>query len=194
MNPTPTPKHPGIAARLEAFIAEKADNPRQFALSAGLTPQVISHLLQGKAVPSGDTLTALVTKWPGLNTTWLLTGKGAMYLGDSAAQLPPALPDPIREGFPPVPGTATPQQADFVGRYLTQLEAENARLAGMVEWLQHQNEVLLGKSPASADAAVYTMPLPPVSQIGFQIAARAEPCVVRQMWEAEHAEPLRMVS
>lgn len=153
MNPSTVPKHPGIASRLEAFIAEKADNPRQFALAAGLTPQVISHLLQGKAVPGGDTLTALVSKWPSFNATWLLTGRGPMYIDGTAATVAHAKPAGNATLAVSYPTPEEYRQLQEENRQLReQLAANDGKLSAVEEdrnWLRQ----LVKKDEASADAA-----------------------------------------
>jgi transcriptional regulator with XRE-family HTH domain len=69
----------------------------------------------------------------------------------------------MREGFPPVPGTATPEQADFVGRLIHRLETELADAKAREEQQSRLIEQLLGKSPASAHAATPAEPATPIS-------------------------------
>lgn len=70
------PKYPEIGARLAQFITESDEpNARQFALKAGLSPQLISHNAAGYSIPGGETLMALSKTYKDFDSDWLLTGK-----------------------------------------------------------------------------------------------------------------------
>lgn len=173
------PKFPEIGERLTQFIEQSSEpNARQFALRAGLAPQLVSNLAAGYSMPSGETLIALGAAYKGFDAMWLLTGKNT-----ASAQLPPQVPSKLEPSKPtlPTPGEATPVQADFVGRLIKRLEDEIAGYQEREAWYQE----MLKKPLASADAAnLYdTVDLlaarrPPVVPVGFRQG------VVRQLWVA----------
>lgn len=157
----------------------------------GVTAAAISAIKKRGSRPGAAIMRAIQNRFPDLNADWVLWGNGEMLLNGRsltpANQLPPPVPDqlqPSRPGFP-VPGEATPAQADFVGKYITTLEAENARLAGYVEWLQAQLEIALGKPLSSVDAAAFTSePRTPISMRPAQCRTEAK---VIPMWPAKVA-------
>jgi transcriptional regulator with XRE-family HTH domain len=127
--------------------------------------------------PSYDTITKVLAAFPDLNPDWLLLGTSSMLRdGRTLTQLPAALPPAVREGMPPVPGTATPEQADFVGKVIRSLEAQIESQARTIEWQQEQLAVLIKKPVPSLDAApVYPLlPEQPRNRVGFATAASQE--------------------
>lgn len=46
----------------------------------GVQPSSISHIISGRNKPSFDFIKALIEKYPEINTKWLLTGNGNMFL------------------------------------------------------------------------------------------------------------------
>ena len=175
------------AERVAQLIKTLEISPYQFGKETGLSHQTISNVLTGKNRPSLDTLEAIAARYPD-TAIWLLTGTGEPRTGRALSQLPPPLPPPIREGLPAVPGTATATEVRFVDRLIRNLEEENAKKDALIEWLQDQNAVLLGKSPASAyAAAAYAEPRTPVA--GFVLNQGRE-AVMRTMYPA----PLKQVA
>lgn len=154
----------------------------EVAKKAGLDPNTLRIALRpGASKPSYDTITAILKGWPALSAEWLMLGDGDMLKWGGAGatashtpgnQLPPAVPSeakPYREGMPAIPGTASPKEVSFVDRLIRNLEEENAKKDALIEWLQEQNAVLLGKSPASAYAAAVIEPRQEIA--GFRTAA-----------------------
>lgn len=168
-----SPKYPEIGARLGQFIAESGEpNARQFALRAGLTAQVIAHLLGGNSMPSGETLTALSTTYRTFDSDWLLTGRRKATVTQSAVVAPAPKPAPSY-------GAALVGEAETLaklGRAEVLVEQLSARLAekdGEIKFLRGE----LGKSPGSSDAAgpfgepAHVYP-PRVPVAGFELAVQ----------------------
>ncbi len=164
------PKYPEIGARLAQFIAESGEpNARQFALRAGLTPQLVSHLAAGNSIPGGETLMALATAYKGFDANWLLTGKGGRALTPAAAvpvgtqePEPPSsslLPatvrrkvhTPIMSADPDLSHLTPEQRADYWKRRHDRLLAEQAQ---QYESEIHQETLqLINFTSASSNAA-----------------------------------------
>ena len=170
------------------------DSPAALAKAMGLDPNTVRKAMQGPSKPSFDTLEAITKKHPKLSPDWLLLGTGPM-LRDGRALTPAARPTadpsdppaPSRPGLP-VPGTATPAEADFVGRLIERLEKELADAKAREEQQGRLIQTLLGKSPASAYAAI---PSEPRQQIaGFRTTAQAREGKVVAMYPA----PLKQVA
>ena len=66
-----------IGLRLKLFCEKKGITAYRIAKDAGLSPQTVSYILQGKSATS-DTLEKLLFAFPDLNGHWLLTGRGEM--------------------------------------------------------------------------------------------------------------------
>lgn len=153
------PKYPEIGARLTQFIEESGEpNARQFALKAGLTPQLVSHLAGGYSIPGGETLVALTTAYRAFDSDWLLTGR-------TKAAHPTILPGDkeLAQANEPTPGlTVGPlglshsvkrmtdaEQAAYWRAKFEQLEQEVTRASTREDRLL----AMLGKTEASAEAA-----------------------------------------
>lgn len=163
------PKYPEIGARLSQFIEDSGEpNARQFALKAGLTPQLVSHLAGGYSIPGGETLMALATAYRSFDSDWLLTGRRK---GQAADQLPPAIPSEAKPATAPTPGYPIMAVARITPEEAVAIQLENARLKQELETqtqliaelradkgqLWKQNAILLEKKPeASVDAAPLT--------------------------------------
>lgn len=52
----------------------------RFADEIGVQRSSISHILSGRNKPSYDFILRIIEKYPSINPTWLLTGKGTMLL------------------------------------------------------------------------------------------------------------------
>ena len=52
----------------------------RFADEIGVQRSSISHILSGRNKPSYDFIKRIIEKYPSLNPSWLLTGKGSMLL------------------------------------------------------------------------------------------------------------------
>ena len=67
----------GIIERVR-YMMERMDlNATTFATEAGITPSVISHMLNGRNRPTIETLNNIISAYPDWSYEWLLFGKGA---------------------------------------------------------------------------------------------------------------------
>jgi len=57
--------------------------PSEFAKITGFSHQVATNYLKSKRNPTTEALTAIIKAFPGINSDWLLTGKGEMLKNDS---------------------------------------------------------------------------------------------------------------
>lgn len=101
----------GIIERVRYMMESMELNATAFATEAGITPSVISHMLNGRNRPTIETLNNIIAAYPSWSYEWLLFGKGApkreeakgattslegtlfgSYEGGSSASLQPAQP------------------------------------------------------------------------------------------------------
>ena len=101
----------GIIERVRYMMESMELNATAFATEAGITPSVISHMLNGRNRPTIETLNNIIAAYPSWSYEWLLFGKGAAkreeakgattsvegtlfgsYEGGSSASLQPAQP------------------------------------------------------------------------------------------------------
>jgi len=54
----------------------------QFADEVGVQRSSVSHVLSGRNKPSLDFVTKILTAYTEVNSEWLITGKGSMFLDD----------------------------------------------------------------------------------------------------------------
>lgn len=165
-----SPKHPDVAAIFGRLLEAVGLNAAQFARKIGSTPQAVSNYVVGRNEPGRKMLAQIIEAYPNISAAWLTTGIGEPFPGGQFSQLPAPLPPAIREGFPPVPGTATPAEADFVGRYIKSLEQQLTDAREDMGYLQGLVTELMGKPLASADAAVL-MSIPRTVVSGLRPAA-----------------------
>jgi transcriptional regulator with XRE-family HTH domain len=59
----------------------------RFADEIGVQRSSISHILSGRNKPSFDFIAKLIEKYPAVNTSWLLTGKGNMLEDKSTREI-----------------------------------------------------------------------------------------------------------
>jgi transcriptional regulator with XRE-family HTH domain len=67
-----------FSKRLQMIIDEKKIQKKDLAKVGGVSATSLTYYLQGKNLPSQDTLEKWVRAY-GLNGTWLLTGQGSMF-------------------------------------------------------------------------------------------------------------------
>ena len=67
----------GIIERVRYMMESMELNATAFATEAGITPSVISHMLNGRNRPTIETLNNIITAYPSWSYEWLLFGKGA---------------------------------------------------------------------------------------------------------------------
>lgn len=67
----------GIIERVRYMMESMELNATAFATEAGITPSVISHMLNGRNRPTIETLNNIIAAYPSWSYEWLLFGKGA---------------------------------------------------------------------------------------------------------------------
>ncbi len=65
--------------RLQKLIDSEQLTPAKFAEILGVQRSAISHIITGRNKPSYDLINKILSKFPSLNSEWLITGKGDMY-------------------------------------------------------------------------------------------------------------------
>ncbi len=68
--------------RLQQFLEVEKLSPARLADSLGIQRSGISHLLSGRNKPSYEFINNFLTRYPQIDATWLITGKGKMYKED----------------------------------------------------------------------------------------------------------------
>jgi transcriptional regulator with XRE-family HTH domain len=69
--------------RIQKIIDEENLTPSRFADEVGLNRPAVSHILNGRNNPGLEALQRIINRFPNINATWLITGKGNMYNSDS---------------------------------------------------------------------------------------------------------------
>ena len=64
--------------RILAILKQKNLSPSQFADEIGVQRSSISHLISGRNNPSLEFIQKILTRFPDINTEWILAGTGAM--------------------------------------------------------------------------------------------------------------------
>lgn len=65
--------------RLLKFLNTIQLSSSRFAEEIGIQPSGVSHILSGRNNPGYDFIVKILTKYPDLNSEWLLLGKGEMF-------------------------------------------------------------------------------------------------------------------
>jgi transcriptional regulator with XRE-family HTH domain len=68
-----------IKDRIAKIMEDKQLSPSRFADEVGLNRPAVSHMLNGRNKPGLDALQHIINKFPDINGSWLITGKGSMY-------------------------------------------------------------------------------------------------------------------
>lgn len=84
--------------RIELIMRSYNLTPSQFADRAGIQRASVSHILSGRNKPSLEVMLKIYESFPGLDMTWLMTGKGVAPTNLSSQpiveeQLPLSMPD-----------------------------------------------------------------------------------------------------
>ena len=73
--------------RIKAIIEDKKVSPRQFAMEIGFNYSTLNNYLTGRRTTIDSLLPcAIISSYVDIDSSWLLTGKGSMYVAD---ELPP---------------------------------------------------------------------------------------------------------
>ncbi|MCQ2299118.1 MAG: helix-turn-helix domain-containing protein [Bacteroidales bacterium] len=73
--------------RINLILKAKNITAKQFAEEIGIQPSGMSHILSERNKPSLDFIMKVVTRYPEIDISWLMFGKGEMY--DSNARVQP---------------------------------------------------------------------------------------------------------
>ena len=65
--------------RIEKLIAALGISARQFADEIRVQPSTISNMMVGRNNPSLDVMKRILLRYPGLNSDWLIAGRGDMW-------------------------------------------------------------------------------------------------------------------
>lgn len=65
--------------RINLLLQAKNITSRQFAEEIGIQPSGMSHILSGRNNPSLDFVMKVIRRWPEINISWLMFGKGEMF-------------------------------------------------------------------------------------------------------------------
>lgn len=76
-----------IKDRILKFLTRQKLSSSKFADIIGVQRSSISHILSGRNKPSLDFLQKILSNFPGLNSDWLILGKGEMYVQSNQTQL-----------------------------------------------------------------------------------------------------------
>jgi transcriptional regulator with XRE-family HTH domain len=66
--------------RIQLILKTKDISASKFADEIGVQRSSISHILSGRNNPSLDFIQKILKRFPDINSDWILTGKGSMYL------------------------------------------------------------------------------------------------------------------
>lgn len=78
----------GIIERVRYMMESMELNATAFATEAGITPSVISHMLNGRNRPTIETLNNIISAYPSWSYEWLLFGKGTPKREEQSVSLP----------------------------------------------------------------------------------------------------------
>ena len=98
--------------RIAHIIRAKNLTAADFAMSLGIQPSNISHLLSGRNNPSLDFVKKLKETFPEYNLDWIVFGTGAMT---------------VSEPFEPVPQVEMPKDAPIEGTLFTSLDTHESK-------------------------------------------------------------------
>ncbi len=84
-----------IKDRITKIIKSKKLTSSKFADIIGVQRSSISHILSGRNKPSLDFIQKILNNFQGINTDWLLFGKGEMYRESSAPKTLFDQPPPV---------------------------------------------------------------------------------------------------
>ncbi|MGN0191564.1 MAG: helix-turn-helix domain-containing protein [Candidatus Cryptobacteroides sp.] len=72
--------------RISQFLNAENITQAQFADTIGVARASISHIIAGRNKPSYDFIASVLKNYPRINPSWLILGKGRMYI-DSESQI-----------------------------------------------------------------------------------------------------------
>lgn len=69
--------------RIRQLMEVQHMTQQSFAAFLGMSPAILSSIFNGRTKPTLNTVEAIKTKIPKINTDWLVFGKGDMYISDN---------------------------------------------------------------------------------------------------------------
>lgn len=72
--------------RLEAFMRVEGLNANNLTVNAGLSNGLVNKALKKRSSMNSDSIERILCAYPQLSATWLMTGKGTMYVEDSSVE------------------------------------------------------------------------------------------------------------
>jgi transcriptional regulator with XRE-family HTH domain len=102
-----------LPSRIATIIKVNQHTAASFADTIGIQRSSISHILNGRNKPSLDVLEKILTHFPRVDATWLITGKAPAKAPDGPSELQNTLADDL-EKTPPLPKMAANSKKDIV--------------------------------------------------------------------------------
>jgi transcriptional regulator with XRE-family HTH domain len=81
-----------INDRIKEIIEDLGVSYTRFAEEVGTVRSGISHVIRGRNKPGIDLLQKILSRYPSVNSQWLLTGKGEKYLTESETSVNESVP------------------------------------------------------------------------------------------------------
>lgn len=122
--------------RLQNFIAAENLSQAQLADALNVARANISHILSGRNKPGYDFLEKLISAFPYLNITWLITGKGKMYNNKETSD-----PSPSDILFPVEPTEEIAPQVAVNNEPKIQVSSENNSIDNTNKTAQNQANI-----------------------------------------------------
>ncbi|WMX17168.1 helix-turn-helix transcriptional regulator [Aureispira sp. CCB-E] len=116
-----------VRQRFEDLLIRLKINGSQLARELGISQTSVSRILSGSTLPSSKVLIPLVEKYPTVNLTWLLVGKGEMFVNEN------------------------PVDKDYLDRLADSLERENNLLRDRIDDLAAELEAIKKEVEAMPD-------------------------------------------
>ncbi len=140
-----------IAERFKELRVFLNKTQSEFSLMIGVNQTTISSIEKGKSSPNVEVAEKVVKTFPNVNSVWLLTGEGEMFL-DNVIPLIPIAEAKEKAKFE--------QKAELKSEKseipnVSFLEKQIQWLQGVVDKLQRENELLIAKYQLFPDGGLY---------------------------------------
>lgn len=116
-----------VHQRFEELLRELKSNGTKLAKELDVSQTAISRILNGSTLPSSRVLIPLLEKYPRVNLTWLLVGKGSMFVNEN------------------------PVDKEYLDRLADSLERENNLLRDRIDGLAAELEEIRKEVEAMPD-------------------------------------------
>lgn len=128
-----------INQRIELLIEQKGKNVNSFSMHISMPRQTVERVLKGKYMPKYDILNAISNTFPLLNTRWLLTGDGEMWMDSTNMTHEPISEYSLKD---------TPSISELIHNQLSTIKSDEpmdkelvSRLVSLIE--KQQNDIHL---------------------------------------------------